>query len=108
MADNGERVCPYYVATVLGRHRSAVLCYDWGLGSGTLPLSRATVYFDSGALQAAEAVCRGDYEHCGEYRRMIDQQAQPSSGGAAGTAAMRSVIDAMMLDALRDGPDKTD
>ena len=108
MADNGERVCPYYVATVLGRNRSAVLCYDWGLGSGTLPLSRATVYFDSGALQAAEAVCRGNYARCDEYRRMRDQQAQPSSGGAAGTAAMRSVIDAMMLDALRDGPDKTD
>ena len=108
MGDNGERVCPYYVATVLGRHRSAVLCYDWGLGSGTLPLSRATVYFESGALQAAEAACRGNYECCDEYRRMRDQQAQHSSGGAAGTAAMRSAIDAMMLDALRDGPDKMD
>lgn len=105
MDDKRPDICPYYVGTVLGRTRSAVLCYDWGLGSGTLPLSRATVYFDSGALQAAEAFCRGNYEGCSEYRRMRDQQAQPSSSCAAGTAAMRSAIDAMMLDALRDRQD---
>ena len=41
MGDKMPDICPYYVGTVLGRHRSAVLCYDWGLESKLPPYSGA-------------------------------------------------------------------
>lgn len=105
MADNVERVCPYYVATVLGRNRSAVLCYDWGLDNGSPPADGARIYFDSGALNAARTVCKGDYERCGMYRRLRDRLPGTRCTDDPACGALHEAIGAMVFDLMRDRQD---
>ena len=98
MDDKRPDICPYYVGTVLGRSKSAVLCYDWGRDTGTPPAARATVLFGRGAEAVAPCLCRGRYRMCADYNRLTERDAATSE---AGTEPLRVVLDAMLLDVLR-------
>lgn len=98
MDDKRPDICPYYVGTVLGRSKSAVLCYDWGRDTGTPPAARATVLFGRGAEAVALCMCRGLYRMCADYNRLTERDAATSE---AGTEPLRVVLDAMLLDVLR-------
>lgn len=98
MDDKRPDICPYYVGTVLGRSKSAVLCYDWGRDTGTPPAARATVLFGRGAEAVVLCMCRGRYRMCADYNRLTERDAATSE---AGTEPLRVVLDAMLLDVLR-------
>lgn len=98
MDDKRPDICPYYVGTVLGRSKSAVLCYDWGRDAGTPPAARAKVLFGRGAEAVALRMCRGLYRMCDDYNRLTERDAATSE---AGTEPLRVVLDAMLLDVLR-------
>lgn len=98
MDDKRADICPYYVGTVLGRSKSAVLCYDWGRDTGTPPAARATVMFGRGAEAVARCLCHELYRMCDGYDRLTERDAATNE---AGTEPLRVVLDAMLLDVLR-------